>query len=198
MSYTAKDYAYQLDELLPRGPIWKRRQGTLLDAFIFALSNELARVSNKAEGILDEADPRTSIELLEEWFNDWGIPSACLTALADPNQEQKRRELITKIISSRSLTAEFFKEVAESIGYECEIVTYSAFTVADTVDKALYGTEWNTSYSMGIRVKSQSPTRLFTTNWTVDQPLAVWGDSLFECLMRELIPAHVVAIFEYE
>jgi len=198
MSFTAKDYAYQLDELLPRGPIWKRRQGTVLDAFIFALSNELARVNNKAESILDEADPRTSMELLENWFNDWGIPSACLAALADPSLEEKRKELITKIISSRSLTAEFFKEVAETLGYECEIVTYSAFTVADTVEKPLFGTEWNTSYAMGIRVKSQSPTKLFTANWTVDQPLAVWGDQLFECLMRELIPAHVIAIFEYQ
>ena len=87
--------------------------------------------------------------------------------------------------------------MAESFGYEAEVITYSAFTVKDTVNKALFGTEWNTAYAMSISVRAVSSQRLFNTTWTVDQPLAVWGDRLFECLMRELVPAHVTAIFEY-
>lgn len=196
--FSVDDYDKALDRLLPRGPIWQRTPGSVLDSILHAIAQELARVDAQADRVLEEADPRTSFDLLQQWFTDWGIPSACLAALADPTLEEKRRELITKITSSRSLTAQFFRDVAETLGYEADIVTYSAFTVRDTADKSLFGTEWNTAYAMGIAVKSSSSQQLFNTTWTVDQPLAVWGDRLFECLMRELVPAHVTAIFEYQ
>ena len=195
--FSVDDYDQALDRLLPRGPIWKRTPGSVLDSILHAIAQELARVDAQADRVLEEADPRTSFDLLQQWFTDWGIPSACLAALTDPTLEEKRRELITKITSSRSLTAQFFREMAESLGYEAEVITYSAFTVKDTVNKALFGTEWNTAYAMSISVRAVSSQRLFNTTWTVDQPLAVWGDRLFECLMRELVPAHVTAIFEY-
>lgn len=196
--FTVDDYDQALDRLLPRGPIWKRVPGSILDSVLHSIAIELARIDTKADKVLDEADPRTSFDLLDHWFTDWGIPSACLSALSDPTLEEKRRELIAKILSGSSLTAQFFKDMAETLGYEAEIVTYSAFTVNDSVDKGLYGTEWNTAYSMGVKVKAISTQRIFNTTWTVDQPLSVWGDRLFECLMRELIPAHVTAIFEYQ
>lgn len=196
--FSVDDYDKSLDRLLPRGPIWQRTPGSVLDSILHAIAQELARVDAQADRVLEEADPRTSFDLLQQWFTDWGIPSACLAALADPTLEEKRRELITKITSSRSLTAQFFRDVAETLGYEADIVTYSAFTVRDTADKSLFGTEWNTAYAMGITVRTSSEQRLFNTTWTVDQPLAVWGDRLFECLMRELVPAHVTAIFEYK
>lgn len=196
--FSADDYDKALDRLLPRGPIWRRTPGSVLDSILHAIARELARVDAQADRVLEEADPRTSFDLLQQWFTDWGIPSACLAALADPTLEEKRRELIAKITSSRSLTANFFRDVAETLGYEADIVTYSAFTVKDTADKPLFGTEWNTAYAMGITVRTSSEQRLFNTTWTVDQPLAVWGDRLFECLMRELVPAHVTAIFEYK
>lgn len=196
--FSVDDYDKALDRLLPRGPIWRRTPGSVLDSILHAMALELARVDAQADRVLEEADPRTSFDLLQQWFTDWGIPSACLAALADPTLEEKRRELITKITSSRSLTAQFFRDVAETLGYEADIVTYSAFTVKDTADKPLLGTEWNTAYAMGITVRASSEQRLFNTTWTVDQPLAVWGDRLFECLMRELVPAHVTAIFEYQ
>lgn len=196
--YSANDYDQALSRLLPRGPIWQRTPGSMLDSILHAIAAEFARVDAQADHVIEESDPRTSFNLLENWFTDWGIPSPCLAALADPTLEEKRRELITKITSSRSLTARFFMDVAESLGYEATIETFEAFTVKDRVNKGLYGLEWNTAYAMAIRVKANSSQKLFNVTWTADQPLAVWGDRLFECLMRELVPAHVTAIFEYE
>lgn len=198
MPYSEKDYEQCIEQLLPRGPIWKRRHGSILDSLVFSFARELTRVDRKIDSILNESDPRTSLDMLSEWFIDWGIPSECLAALSDPTQEEMRQELITKITSNRSLTAQYFKDIAETLGYEAEIETYSAFTVASPANKKLFGTEWNTSYAMGIRVRSNASSKLFTTQWTADQSLAIWGDRLFECIMRTLVPAHVTAIFEYE
>ena len=34
-------------------------------------------------------------------------------------------------------------------------------------------------------------------NWTVDQPLARWGDRVYECMIRKIVPAHLIPIFQY-
>ena len=100
MALTEKHYAHQVEALLPRGPIWHRRQGGMLDAILYALAREAARVDERANAVLEEADPRSSIEELERWFDEWGIPSECLAAIADPSREQMRQELLAKITSN--------------------------------------------------------------------------------------------------
>ena len=84
MALTERDYSHQIDELLPRGPIWKRTPGSTLDAVLYALGREAARADARINQVIEEADPRTSIEELARWFDDYGIPSACLEAIADP------------------------------------------------------------------------------------------------------------------
>lgn len=84
MALTERDYSHQIDALLPRGPIWKRTPGSTLDAVLYALGREAARADARINQVIEEADPRTSIEELARWFDDYGIPSACLEAIADP------------------------------------------------------------------------------------------------------------------
>lgn len=194
---TTNDYLHQLDALLPRGPIWRRREGTLLDSILFAVATEASRIDARAFAIIEENDPRTAQETLQQWFEDWGVPSTCLAVLADPTNEQIRQELLAKITGGGALTAEFFRNLAETLGYHARIETCEAFVCTSTVDKPLYGDEWNTVFNLFVRVNDESQAKIFNTTWTVDQPLAKWGDQLLECLIRSMAPAHVTVIFEY-
>ena len=63
--FTVDDYDQALDRLLPRGLIWKRVPGSMLDAVLHSIAIELARIDAKADKVLDEADPRTSFDLLD-------------------------------------------------------------------------------------------------------------------------------------
>lgn len=195
---TSNDYLHQIDALLPRGPIWRRIFGTDFDALLFAVAKECERIDASAYNIIEENDPRTAQQTLERWFSDWGVPSECLSVLADPTKEQVRLELLAKITSNGGLTAEFFKELASTLGYKAELETHEAFTCLTTVDRPLYGDEWNTVFNLFVKVDSESPAKIFNATWTVDQPLALWGDRLLECLIRALAPAHVTVIFEYQ
>jgi uncharacterized protein YmfQ (DUF2313 family) len=197
MALTESDYSQQLKALLPKGPIWQSVTGSVLDSILTAFSKEFARVDARALDIVDENDPRTAMETLQTWFDDWGIPSACLAAISDPTNEQMRSELISKITSSRSLTPAYFEDVAAAAGYDADVVTYEVYTVADTVDKQMFGNEWNTAFSMAIRVNDDGGMTVFDTTWTCDQPLGAWGDAFLECLIKNLVPAHVIVIFEY-
>ena len=52
--------------------------------------------------------------------------------------------------------------------------------------------------TLGIRVHGGAGVEELNVNWDADQPLARWGNSLLECVVRALAPAHVYVIFSYE
>ncbi len=197
MALTERDYSKLLSDLLPRGPIWDRSSGTAFDALLYASAKEFARVDSEIETIFTESDPRTSSRLIQQWFDDWGVPSACLSAFADPTLEQIRQELIAKITSNSGLTARFFIELSQALGYQVEIETFTPYDVTCLVDAGLYGDDWTTVFVMNIHVASDTDLSIFDATWSVDQPLAVFGESVLECVIRSLIPAHTDVIFSY-
>ncbi len=198
MAMTENDYRHQVDALLPRGPLWKPKKGGVVDAVLYALSREAARIDARACAVIEESDPRTSYEELERWFADYGIPSECLAAIADPSLEQMRQELLAKITSNLGLTKAFFESLAGTLGVKAEVETYHAYTVNDDMDYLLYSDEWTSAMTLNIVVHGGTTIEEFDVTWDVDQPLARWGNSLLECIVRALAPAHVYVIFSYE
>lgn len=192
------DYESQMEALLPRGPIWRRSRGSTLDAVIYSAAREFARVDARLASVLDEADPRTSTEMLTEWFTDWGVPSDCIKAIANPTLEMMRQELIAKITSNQGLTADFFEGLAGVLGYDAAVTTFDTFTCASLCDARLYDENWRTTFVLGIAFAEDGHAKYFETTWTADQPLATWGNALLECLIKALAPAHVNVIFMYE
>lgn len=198
MALTERDYSHQIDELLPRGPIWKRTPGGALDAVLYALGREAARVDARINQVIEESDPRTSIEELARWFDDYGIPSACLEAIADPSQEYMRQELLAKITSNLGLTAAFFESLAGTLGYQAKVTTFTEHDVNADVEHPLYEKQWTTVMTLGITIRSNGNAEYLDVTWGADEPLARWGNALLECVIRALAPAHVYVIFMYE
>ncbi|MDO5531432.1 putative phage tail protein [Sutterella sp.] len=185
MAHTESDYRHLTEHLLPRGPIWKPREGGLLDATLYALSREAARIDGRLERVLDENDARTSTEMLETWFSDWGVPSECITAILEPTTEQKRQELLTKIVNNTGLSAGFFKELAAWLGYTVDITTTTTGELATIV-------------TVYFDIHAGGDYRELDVTWDVTQPLAIWGQEILECIFKTFAPAHVKTIFRYE
>lgn len=198
MALTERDYSHQIDELLPRGPIWKRTPGGALDAVLYALGREAARVDARINQVIEESDPRTSVEELARWFDDYDIPSACLEAIADPSQEQMRQELLAKITSNLGLTAAFFESLAGTLGYQAKVTTFTEHDVNDDVEHPLCEKQWTMVMTLGITIRSDGNAEYLDVTWGADEPLARWGNALLECVIRALAPAHVYVIFIYE
>ena len=198
MALTERDYSHQIDALLPRGPIWKRTPGSTLDAVLYALGREAARADARINQVIEEADPRTSIEELARWFDDYGIPSACLEAIADPSREQMRQELLAKITSKLGLTAAFFESLAGTLGYQAKVMAFTEHDVNVDVEHPLYEEQWTTVMTLGITIRSDGNAEYLDVTWGADEPLARWGNALLECMIRALAPAHVYVIFMYE
>lgn len=198
MGLSEKDYEHLVNELLPRGPLWKRKKGGVLDSILFSLSSEAARVDARTRALIEESDPRTSVEELERWFADHGIPSECVAAIADPSLEQMRRELLAKITSNSGLTAKYFQSLAGVLGYKAKISTYQEHHVEQSVEMPLSDEKWIAVFTVAIAIDGTSGFEEFTTGWNAGEPLARWGNALLECIIRALAPAHVEVIFIYQ
>ena len=198
MGFTESDYEHLVNAFLPRGPIWHRKRGGTLDAILYALSKEAARVDARARSVIEESDPRTSIEELQRWFEDHGIPSECVAAIADPTLEQMRQELLAKITSNSGLTAKYFEELAGTLGYKAKVTVFSEHDVEHDVEAPLADERWLPVFTVGITIDVSSGYSELVPDWTVEEPLARWGSSLLECVIRALTPAHVEVLFMYD
>lgn len=76
---TAEDYASMLAALLPQGKLWQllvAAMGSLLDKLLLGCADELARLDQRVQDLLNEADPRTALELLPEYERELEVAGA--------------------------------------------------------------------------------------------------------------------------
>jgi uncharacterized protein YmfQ (DUF2313 family) len=73
------DQADTLARLLPDGPLFdaKWRTETTMRKLLFGLAGEFARLDGTMDTILDEYDPRTTTQFLQEWEQAVSIPDHC-------------------------------------------------------------------------------------------------------------------------
>lgn len=112
---SANQYREQLQALLPSGAAWPRNQGAILTATLDALAQELARVDVRMGDLLNEADPRTTNELLTEWERSRGLPDPCVTGPL--TSDQRRNNLVAKVTNLGGQSPMYFLLVAERLGF---------------------------------------------------------------------------------
>jgi uncharacterized protein YmfQ (DUF2313 family) len=189
---SAADYLIQLQALLPYGPAWPREPGANLTRMLNAWADELARVDGRAAGLVAEADPRTTSELLADWERVAGLPDACVAI--EQTTDQRMAALIARLTSTGGQSVAYFIGAAASIGYTVTITEFDPFSVADDVENHIYGDDWGYAWQVNA---AQDTVGAFSATDTVADPLAWWGNDMLECLIGRLKPAHTIALFAY-
>lgn len=196
LGYSTDDYYQAMKSLLPRGPAWELNDSEPLMQMLYVAAQEFAQIDAAILTLIRESDPRTASVTLSDWFDDWGIPDECLKLIDSAGLDEYKRTLVTKISTLGYSFGELVKLIATSLGYEnVKIENFDTFTVNSSVDKAIYDERWKSSF-MTITVDKFNP-KYFQADWTVEKPLAEWGDQLFECLVKSLAPCHANVIFLY-
>lgn len=194
MGMSAADYLSQLQALLPQGPAWPRDADATLTQLLAALAEEFARVDLRAENLLDEADPRTTAEMLSDWERVAGLPDPCVTA-AQSTQE-RRAALVAKFTNLGGQSRQFYIDLAASLGYTITITEFHQFRVGESaVGDALYGDDWVFAWRANAPATTIREFRVGES--TVGDPLRSWGDELLECALNRLKPAHTHVLFGY-
>lgn len=194
MGKTAKEYKEQYKALLPPGRLWDalRQEGSISDDLWAAQAEEFARIDQRAEDLLAEADPRTAFEMLVDWEGWAGLPDVCAGSLA--TLQQRRNALIQKLTNVGGQSRAYFISVADGLGFEITIDEFEPFTCESSCDQGVYDEEWRFTW----RVNAPEQTIVeFTCESSCDEPLQVWGNELLECTILALKPAHTNVLFGY-
>ncbi|AGC43248.1 hypothetical protein MYSTI_01917 [Myxococcus stipitatus DSM 14675] len=179
----APSYARVIKKLLPPGSVWDLLTDGKLSALCLALAQELTRVDGRAGAVLNEADPRTATETLEDWERVLGLPDADVPVI--PSTVAERRLAITqKLVRVGGQSKPYYVALAAACGY----------TV--TIDDSYGATILRAGFRAGARVFGVQWAHV----WRVDvQPPT--GDALshaeLEAIIRRAAAAHTVVFFRY-
>lgn len=194
VSFTTDNYYDAMKKLLPQGPAWELEDNTFFMKMLYLAALEFARLDADIFKMIDESDPQSASVTLLDWFHQWGIPEECRS------EEDDLEVLITQLLIKIRTLGLTFQELVYLIGQSCgysetKIDSKHVFTVASTVDDALYSEIWaNWFYTINVEKVNSIP---FKTTSRVSERLQKWGNELFECLVKHYTPAHTSTIFTY-
>lgn len=180
-SYTDGDYAAAMAALAPRGRAWPTDDPTsILSGLIAALARTWTRVDQAAGGLLLDAFPDQTNQLLPEWEASLGLPDPC----TGPPQtlSEARGQVLARLTAGGGQSVGFFIGLAATLGYAITITEYTGAS-AHT---------W--------RVNAPSVTMIYfrAGSGRCGQALQTGtGTAGLECVFNRLAPAQTTIIYHY-
>ncbi len=127
--HTSAQYQEQMLGLQPPGLAWPRDPASNMGLLALGLSDEFARLDGRCLDLIEEADPRTTSELLVAWETTAGLPDPAIPA---PTTIPGRLAALAARLTAQGITrAADFIAVAETLGYTATI-SYNTPLCADT------------------------------------------------------------------
>lgn len=194
MGIDAAGYLSNLQALLPVGAAFSREPDAAFTRLLTALAVELSRVDARGENLIDEADPRTAVELLPDWERITGLPDPCIGRL--DTVAGRRAAVQDRLTGGGGQSRAYFISLAAAIGFTIEITEFRPFLAGSLAGDLLSNGEWIFVW----RVHAAEITELhhFVAGSSAGEVLRSWGDDLLlECVISRLKPAHTQIIFTY-
>ncbi|WP_035725776.1 YmfQ family protein [Fodinicurvata fenggangensis] len=183
------DYYRQLLQLRPPGPAWPAE-----DPLLEAIAEGLATVHARTADLMDEADPRATLEMLPAWERNAGLPDDC-TGPAE-GLVARRERLVQQLTEQAGQSRAFFIELAETLGYpDATITEFRPFNCQSDCDDSLDPDPWRHAWRLNLQQSENIHD--FTATSGCDEALRVWGNEVLECIVRRLKPAHTNVLFAY-
>lgn len=184
---SADDYTAQLEQLLPTGPAWPREGDSPTDRAFPPVGTSMAEAHGRLNQLIEEADARTTSELLDDFERVVGLPDPCL----DPpsSTAERRRRVVQRLTYQGGQSAAFFIGLLASLGYPgATIKEYRPFVAKSKCNAPLNQGGWRFGWT--VSVPASVNVQVMTCVARCNDPLASWGDPGLQCLLAVHKPAH--------
>lgn len=190
----ATDYRKQLELLLPSGSAIDPQSGSVLLNLLGGFAEELARIEGRGRDLIDEADPRTTTELLAEWLAIVGVPDEC--AAHSTATIGEREQLLQKLIKQSGQTPLFYQEMAEVLGYSASVEEFPSFNIDQgAIGDPLTDGSWTHCFTVRINGVTDYAT---AGEARASDRLGYFDASFLYCLLQKAKPAQTVAFVGFE
>lgn len=191
---TSADYLRAFQALMPRGKVWPRVPDATQTMVLQGLSKTYERNTERANYLLIDVFPASTVELLPEWEATLGLPDPC--AGEAPTIQQRRAQVVSRLSSTGGQSALYFMTLAEKLGYLVTVTNNAPFRAGQSSAGEPVGSlDW--AHTWTVNAPINSPVRFAAGSSSAGEPLASWGNDVLECEIRANAPAHTILIFAY-
>lgn len=187
----AEDYLGALQSLFPPGPAWPRDDTAPLTRLFAGLAVEFSRLDGRSDQLVDEADPRTTYELLPDWERIAGLSGGALPVA------QRQADLVSKLVSRGGQTPAYYIALGAAMGLTVTITEFREWSFDMDDDEILYGAEWAYAWQVNIPYVSSAPAIDWTFDSDDDMPFAIYSNVLDVSAFIADKPAHTNVLFAY-
>lgn len=194
----AADYQHQLNALLPPGALWDGlRADPNAQALLGALAEEFARLDARGDVLVAETDPRSTLELLEEWEAWTGLPDACIEEI-DWTLQERRSALLARLSGRTGQSVGYLIERAAELGHDVSIREIrpslaGALVAGDELSAAHEDRHW-----IEVTVPVDNTFQFVAGVSVAGDELGYWRPRRLECLFAQIKPAHLGIIWIYD
>jgi len=198
MGLTATDYQSALTQSLPPSSslganLWA---GPNVQALLLALADSLARAGLSAEGLLDEADPRTTSLLLGDWERLAGLPDPALGGAWQSIQE-RRAWLVSRLTWQGGQSKAYYIGLAARLGVTITITEFTPWGCGlGQCGRDMIGSDtMNLLWQVNMPAP---PVYYFQIGLSMcGEPLGYAQTGIIEALFARIKSAHTTLIFNY-
>lgn len=175
-------YTTLLQKHLPAGDAWPRDEDTELFELLDGLGVEFSRVEQRALDLIEEIDPRTTSELLDDWERVCGLPGD------NPNPpattDARRAALLEHLRGLGAPSITNINALLEAISswYSYRDYEYfSPFVPGSTVGQSLTQDEWQHTVRLHLESLDNGGENDLAVEW----------------LLTRIMPAHVLCLVQW-
>lgn len=192
-SYTDADFLTAFQGLMPPGAVWPRDSDAVQTQVLSAFTPTYTRSAARAVNLLSDAFPVAPVELLPEWELTLGLPDPC--AGVSPTLQQRQQQVNARFIASGGQSVDYFVSIAAALGYTITITQFSPSRFGQPFGGTFGGTAWAFAWQVNAPTFTVEPF-LFGRD-SFGEPFAQWGNTVLQCELLRLAPAHTTLIFSY-
>jgi uncharacterized protein YmfQ (DUF2313 family) len=187
------DFAALLTKLQPSGDAWPRDVDSVMQQSLVALAQPFAYANARANNLVVDMFPSTTVELLPEWEASLGLPDPC-TPLA-PTLQQRQRAVVAKLIGRGGQSVPYFTSVAAALGYSITITQFTAYTFGLPFGLPMNGAAW--SFTWQVNAPQFTIQRFQFGHDAFGEPFESFGNAVLQCELQRIAPAHTTLLFSY-
>ncbi len=196
---TEAEYLALLQGALPTGDAWPREEEAEITRILAGIAGEFARIHNRAGRLIEEADPRTTLELLPEWERVAGLPDPC-AGNAETLQE-RRAALVQRLATRGGQDIPWFERIAAALGYgDIQFTTYRPFMCGISRcgnDRLMGGAKVRFNWRIAVGGPRVTRFRCGQSQCGIDRITNIDRAEDLECVFQRVKPAHTNLIFAY-
>ena len=181
----ADSYAREMFARLPKGAIWPVRFTGIWSQFLLAIGCEFGRIRQAILHLMNELDPRTTSDMLDDWEQAYGLPDECIAA---PTTDPERiRRLLTLVTMKGNLRKRFIEGIVYDIGVDVLLEEFAPATMGVLrCGGFMAGHGWR--WALFCHAPTTTVTRAYMGAAACGDRITDFGNPALECVVRKHIP----------